>query len=346
MNKIFKITDGQVNQILNSEEGHFLDLKSKDITPSKLSKSLSAFANTDGGELYIGIGEDNSRTNRTWSGFTTIEKANSHLQVFDQMFVFGQFFNCVFLTNTSQRGYILKAEVFKTPDIKYATDKKAYVRRGAQSIPYDSPDLMERLKYDKGIISFEVQTVNDNEELITNSLVTIEFLINQIPTAEPEEWLRKQHLLNDHKPTIAGVLLFAEEPQAVLPKRCSIKIYRYSTTQKEGTRDTLEFTPITIEGDLYHLISKAVNKTVEIVENVHVNTTEGLQKVNYPHVTLHEVITNAVLHRDYSLLRDVHIRIFDNRIEVESPGKLPGHVSIKNILQEQFARNGSIIRLK
>jgi ATP-dependent DNA helicase RecG len=42
---------------------------------------------------------------------------------------------------------------------------------------------------------------------------------------------------------------------------------------------------------------------------------------------------------------DVHIRIFDNRIEVESPGKLPGHVTTANILQEQFARNGTIVRV-
>src|SRR5207245_4504035 len=61
--------------------------------------------------------------------------------------------------------------------------------------------------------------------------------------------------------------------------------------------------------------------------------------------TLHEILTNALLHRDYSIPVDVHIRIFDNRVEVESPGKLPGHVTPKNILQEQFARNGSIVRI-
>jgi ATP-dependent DNA helicase RecG len=60
---------------------------------------------------------------------------------------------------------------------------------------------------------------------------------------------------------------------------------------------------------------------------------------------LHEIITNAVLHRDYGLADDVHVRIFDNRIEVESPGRLPAHVSPRNILQERFARNGAVVRL-
>lgn len=60
---------------------------------------------------------------------------------------------------------------------------------------------------------------------------------------------------------------------------------------------------------------------------------------------MHEIITNAVLHRDYSILKDIQIRIFTNRIEIESPGKLPGHITLENILCEQYSRNPKIIRL-
>src|SRR5438874_8119041 len=67
--------------------------------------------------------------------------------------------------------------------------------------------------------------------------------------------------------------------------------------------------------------------------------------IEYPPETLHEIITNAVIHRDYSIADDVHVRIFDNRIEVQSPGRLPAHVTPKNILDERFARNGAIVRL-
>lgn len=72
---------------------------------------------------------------------------------------------------------------------------------------------------------------------------------------------------------------------------------------------------------------------------------KGLEQIHYPAEALHEILTNALLHRDYSIASDVHVRIFDNRIEIESPGRLPGHVTRENILQEQFARNGSIVRL-
>ena len=72
---------------------------------------------------------------------------------------------------------------------------------------------------------------------------------------------------------------------------------------------------------------------------------KGLEQVKYPFETLHEIVTNAILHRDYSIAADIQIRIFDNRVEVESPGLFPGHVTVRNILTEQFARNGAIVRL-
>jgi ATP-dependent DNA helicase RecG len=102
---------------------------------------------------------------------------------------------------------------------------------------------------------------------------------------------------------------------------------------------------LTIEGCLYEQIYEAVRVAIEIVEDIKILGTEGLESIEYPREALHEIVTNAVLHRDYSIASDIHIRIFDNRIEVESPGILPGHVTVENILEEQFARNGAIVRL-
>jgi ATP-dependent DNA helicase RecG len=147
------------------------------------------------------------------------------------------------------------------------------------------------------------------------------------------------------KPTVAGLILFAEEPQAALPKRSGIKVYRYRTTADEGTRETLEADPRSIEGHAYEQIHTAVRVTAEIIESVRINTSEGLEEAKYPITALHEIITNAVLHRDYSVADDVHIRIFDNRVEVISPGTLPAHITPENILQERFARNAAIVRL-
>ena len=192
---------------------------------------------------------------------------------------------------------------------------------------------------------FEDETVAVSLDTITNSKVIIDFMLKIVPSAEPEEWTASQFLVTDDKPTVAGLLLFSDEPQAALPKRSAIKLYRYKSKEEEGTRDTLAFDPITIEGCLYDLIFEAVAKTKKLIEGLKRLGVTGLEDVIYPHETLHEIVTNAVLHRDYSIAADTQIRIYDNRIEVDSPGRLPGHVTTTNVLREQSARNPKIVRL-
>jgi ATP-dependent DNA helicase RecG len=344
--EIAEIDDSQLAKLLNLQESHFYEAKSKRVSPAKMTKTMSGFANANGGELYVGLEEsETSAVGYDWDGFENPEAANAHIQVCDDLFSLGRFFEYEFLTHPSASGFVLHVTVLKTREVKEASNGKPYVRRSAQSIPADSPKERRRLKLDKGIVSFEDETVGVSHEIVTNSEVVLRFMLDVIPSsAEPKTWLEKQWLLRGGNPTVAAVMLFSDIPQAVLPKRSAIKIYRYKTREEEGKRETLAFDPITIEGCVYNQIFESVKKTVSLVEDIKVLSTEGFESVEYPHETLHEVITNAVLHRDYSIATDIHIKIYDNRIEVESPGKLPGHVTKANILDE-FARNASIVRI-
>lgn len=155
---------------------------------------------------------------------------------------------------------------------------------------------------------------------------------------------KKQKLIIGDRPTVAGVVLFSDEPQIDLPK-AAIKIYRYNTNDSAGSRDTLAFDPLSIEGNAYNMIYASVSKVRDIIEKIPVAESSGLSKLEYPTEAVHEIITNAVIHRDYSINDDIHVRIFDNRIEVQSPGILAGHVTTQNILDERFARNPKIVRL-
>lgn len=342
-----EITKQQRGALLARQEGHFCDLKATAIAPAKLSRTISAFANASGGELYIGVDEgmEPEGKRRAWTGFSDVEAANGHIQAFEQCIPFGQELQATFLRCSDEPGLVLHLLVQKTRSICKATDGKAYVRRGAQSLPYTTDEQLTRLRLDKGLTSFETETIEVPLSAVTNSNVIIGFLLEVVPTAEPETWLQKQLMIRESKPTVAAVLLFSEEPQAALPKRSGIKIFRYKTTDPEGTRDTLAADPETIEGCLYVLIERAVARTIDLVQGIRMLGPSGLESVEYPREAIHEVVTNAVLHRDYSHQTDVQIRIFDNRIEVESPGTLPGHVTPKNILGEQLARNGMLVRL-
>lgn len=340
-----KLTVAETDKLLNLQEGHFVDLKAIEISPAKLTRSLSAFANAEGGELFVGIDEDKKTNTRTYRGFKNQEGANGFLQTFERLFPFGNDHQYSFLESDKAAGYVLRVEIQKSRDIKLSSDGIPYVRRGAQNLPVDTEEAKAQLKRNKGITSFEAETVGVEKNLITNSTPIINFMLEVVPTAEPEPWLKKQQLILSEKPTVAGLILFADEPQATLPKRCGLKIYRYKTKDDEGSRDSLDFDPISIEGCAYDQILEAVQKTATIIESVRVNTPNGLESITYPVTALHEIITNAVLHRDYSIADDIHIRVFDNRVEVLSPGTLPGHITPDNILDERFSRNGVIVRL-
>lgn len=315
------------------------------MSPAKLTKSLSGFANAEGGELYVGIDEDIPQKKRVWRGFDRIEDANGFIQCFEALFPIGDECNYGFLQTPIGTGFVLKVEIRKSKGVKPTSDGKVYVRRGAQNLPVGTDEALQRLKRNKGLTSFETEPVAVDKILITNSDHIIRFMLEVVPTAEPEPWLKKQQVILQEKPTVAGLLLFADEPQAAIPKRCGLKIYRYRTKDQEGTRETLAFDPVSVEGCAYDQIQTAVQRTAEIIESVKINTPSGLQAVTYPSTVLHEIITNAVLHRDYSIADDIHIRIFDNRVEVMSPGTLPAHITPTNILEERFARNGTIVRL-
>ena len=342
---ICEISDAERAKILALQEGHFCDLKSLAINPAKLTRTIAALSNAEGGEVYIGIDQDKTTGLASWGGFNVPEGANGHVQAFEQLFPLGEGYSYTFLRSPNDRGFVLKVDVGKSRDVKVASDGKVYVRRGAQNLPVEGGEALTQLRRNKGLTSFETEPVAAEPILVTNSSVVIEFMLEVVPTAEPEPWLRKQQVLLGNKPTVAGIVLFAEEPQAILPKRTGIKIYRYKTTSQEGTRDTLDGDPRSIEGHAYDQITAAVNMTAEIIESVRVNTPDGLESVKYPITALHEIITNAVLHRDYSIADDIHIRIFDNRVEVASPGTLPAHITPENILSERFARNATVVRL-
>ena len=319
------ITAVEVAKILEFEEGQFGDLKRIEAKPGKLTEDISAFANSDGGELFIGIDESeipgSKKKHREWRGFENMEAANAHLEVFDRYFPLGSEFQYEFWRCESLPGLVLHVLVNKTVGVSLASNNVPYVRRGAQSIPQNTLELRRRLEFAKGIASFENELTNADLEIVTQSDVVREFVQEVVPTATPEEYLRKQSLIKQGKATVAAVVLFADEPQAVIPK--------------------------TVEGCIYKQISAAVKLTKEIVEEIPRMGGIGavFEKIQYPEETLHEIITNAVIHRDYSVTDDIHIRIFDNRIEVQSPGRLPANMTVKNIMSQRSARNGAIQRL-
>src|ERR1039457_2618071 len=104
------LSSAQVKHLLARDEGHFLDNKSIGISAAKLTRSLSAFANADGGELLVGIAEL-SPGKFGWQGFARVEAANGHIQHLEETFPYGGDFEYEFLSASDATGFVFRLRV-------------------------------------------------------------------------------------------------------------------------------------------------------------------------------------------------------------------------------------------
>jgi ATP-dependent DNA helicase RecG len=115
---------------------------------------------------------------------------------------------------------------------------------------------------------------------------------------------------------------------------------------QRGAVPNLLLPPKTITGPVVDQIAKA---QAYVLERLAVGLTmegSGFKTAyRFPERVIKEAITNAVLHRDYRLNRDIQIRIFDDRVEVESPGRLPGSLTPATIEKTgSVPRNSLLVR--
>jgi ATP-dependent DNA helicase RecG len=216
----------------------------------------------------------------------------------------------------------------------------------AQSLPLRSHDEIMALTYAKGTSSFEDQVVkNARIESIVDTDPIRSFLADFSPKTDPLDFVINQYLVDvsTWEPKVSGILLFAPEPSAIMPAQCAIKIARYETREYEPERDHLKDV-FTIEGHLYAQIHSAVSKITDVMSSISIWTVDGLRTVEYPPEAIWEILVNAVIHRDYSISDNIHVHIYNNRIEIISPGRLPGNVTIQNILDSRYSRNPRIVR--
>ncbi len=157
-----------------------------------------------------------------------------------------------------------------------------------------------------------------------------------------------------YRPTVAGLLLFGREPQRLLPS-AEVVLVRYSGTEMSDT-----FIRETARGSLPEQIRAAeaflvanMRKGARMSDGFGRQPLSPLttsfrreEKPEYPLPAVREVIVNAVAHRDYQIRgEEIRVLMFTDRIEVYSPGRLPGHITVENIVQERFARNEVIVQV-
>lgn len=342
------IDQDELDSLLALNEDHFNDVKSKRINPGKLQQTFVAFANSDGGDLYIGI-EDKSETGERVIGFGEQEDANGLISTLLEETNPAVENVLIEFLEAEGKGLILHFGIPKSPKVHYTASGDCYIRINAAKRKITG-DRITQLGYSKGAEPYERRALDnvDIEDIAESELLS--GYMGRVGThLEPEAFLRKQRLLTkkdgERVPNVGSVLLFDEEPQATLETRCAVKVYRLRTTEAEYKREQLEEMPVTINGDVESVIEKTINQVAKYIDGASFQDAGKIVQLNYPSEALKEILVNAVIHRDYSLNDDVHVRVFDNRVEVQSPGKLPGYMTLENLYDERFSRNPNVVRM-
>jgi ATP-dependent DNA helicase RecG len=345
--KIREITNEEIIEIAKRDESHFYDNKAFAISGKGIQKIAVAFANADGGEFIIGIKDKKEESIELyrWEGIDDIERFNP---IFQNLNEISPTIPHIFeFLKDGNNTYALRISIEKSDSVHRTSDNKVYIRQSAQSLPITIPMKIQALSYSKGESSYEDTIVKTAlaEDIFESTKIKF-FLKDFSPISNPIDFTINQNLVDrkNYEPRTAGILLFSENPTPLLSKRCGIKINRYNTDAEIPEREHLK-EQFTIEGCLYEQIQKAGAKITDIMESVQIMGIDGLTQAKYPPETIWEILVNAVIHRDYSISDDIQVLIYNNRIEISSPGKLPGYVTIENILEARFSRNSKIVRV-
>lgn len=325
-------------------EGQWFDRKSPRISARDLADSLIGFANAEGGTVVIGIwngkveGVARAKLLAQWQqasiDFTTpvvpcrtrvVECVNDHGDT-DELVV-------IDVETSGQVHANKKDEVF--------------LRVGDENRRLTFAQRQELL-YDKGQSTFE-STVVKNVGFADLDHDLLESYANAVNHPTPERLLVARGLaLPSGELTAAAVLLFAAEPQRWFSE-ASLRILRYRGTERgTGARQQLLYDR-RIDGPIPRQLHEARNEMLaQIPTRKALGQGGRFEEIGLiPQDAWLEAIVNAVVHRSYSVSGDhIRVEIFDDRIEVESPGRFPGIADVSDPLHiTRFARNPRIARV-
>jgi len=341
------------------ESVHFETKRVSGKMVGKALETICAFANTLGGTLVLGV-EDVAKTQGVDRLFGLAEnmeavdelrrKVLTHLvPAVDGL----RWVRVACRLRGGAEGHILLLGVPQSVKIHSLLDDGTWMRLDASNREMTASEISE-LSYRRGVISAETEPVVVPFELLDTETWR-HFAANRgfVSGDQADRLFRiglAKRVAGELQPTRAAVLLFADEPGGLLAAqqtRADVRVFHYRGNSVEpGAVPNLIKPPKTIAGPILVQIARANGYVLDELAAGLTLAASGFKTVHrYPERVIKEAITNAVIHRDYRLNRDIHIRIFDNRIEVESPGLFPGAITPATVAQAgSFSRNPLLAR--
>lgn len=337
-----------IEEVLAKNEKQIFDRKSIQIKPVDLSDTICAFANADGGTIAIGISDKHRR----------IEGVDYHEEQLNEVLrtpidfcnptvpITTEMVECV--NYEGKPDHVLLMHIEASPLLHANQADEAFLRVGDKSKKLEFNDRMT-LMYAKGVRYYEDEPVAD----ATIDDLDLDFVRSYCKrigyTKSPEEYVRENRkfvTVKDGKDqvSVAAILLFGKNPQLFF-SRAFIRFIRYDGTEAKVGKDMNVVKDVIFEGRILDQVEKAVDFIkIQMKEKTYLGH-DGIfvSEEEYSEFVRTEIVVNAATHRDYGIKgTDIQIKMFDDRLEVDSPGTFAGMVKKENIRYTHFSRNPKI----
>jgi ATP-dependent DNA helicase RecG len=311
-----------------------------------LAETLAALANANGGVVLLGV-SSKGMVQREFDVNALRDAATAAGLLTDPPLVLPS----AQVVNVEQGPVVVVQVPAGLPHI-YNLQGMYLTRTAGQNRPLTTPEL-RRLLLERGDAGYEAQLVPNatmadlDEQRILRYLDQVAFSATEDITqallargcvAYAEPVLGTTPVV---MPTVAGILLFGRAPQQFV-RSAEIICVRYA-----GAEMSDEFVRQDISGTLVEQIRQAEAFVFgNMRREMKINGLARQDSTEYPLAVVREAIVNAVCHRDYSIRGEgVRVFMFSNRLEVYSPGRLPGHVTLHNLKDERFSRNEAVVAI-
>ena len=301
----------------------------------EIIKTISAFSNTKGGVVLIGI-TDKGRIKGLQIGKKTLEDLANRIK-----------------ENTDPKNYpkirteeinkkrivVIEVEESKSKPV-FAFDR-VYKRVGKTNQKVSSEEIRNLAKeseniYWDGQICREASLDDIDEEKVERFLrkAKYERNFNINPETSVKEALERLELIKEGKLTNAAILLFGKKPQKFF-LQAETRCARF-----KGTKPVKPFLDMKVfGGDIIDQVDKSLSFVLgHIPMKVYLaGKPEREERYEYPPDAIREAIINAVCHRDYEISSNVQIRIFDDRIEIWGCGFLPKPLTLESLKRKHLS---------
>jgi len=344
-----RMNEETLARLLQQRESEMLDFKQALPGSSDLAVLISAFYNTRGGTIVIGVDDQRQpvgveRLQSVEAGVVNIIRDRLDLDVLPTIEIAtyqGKEFVAVTCPRGARRPYLVRGDV------------RPYVRVGSTNRQATVEEI-RRLYLEGGEVRYETlpntgAALSDlSPALIARYVRQRETLTHMPPLLGHEELLRNLGCAVEFEgwlvPSHAGILLFAEEPQRWLPQS-EVTCVRFKGSDVLTYLDRQD-----LRGPLPEMALAAERFVYRNTRTGHrVVGFEGIDYPEYPREAVREALVNAVIHRDYSLLgQGIRVFVFDDRIEVHSPGTLLPDVTLEEIRalkSRSVLRNRTIVEV-